>query len=103
MEQNPKERFESIKKAFNESGFNSFIQDDVIRTVEVSKNFISDFEFLINLVENLDKRNHIETVNKIEKLKSIKDYEMISFIDIIRTLCENREKINEIIESVVNK
>lgn len=37
-----------------------------------------------------------------EELKSIKDYEMISFIDIIKTLSENREKINEIIERVVN-
>lgn len=38
----------------------------------------------------------------IEKLKSIKDYEIISHIDIIKILCENREKINEIIESEVN-
>lgn len=33
----------------------------------------------------------------IETLKSIKDYETISFIDIIKLLYENREKINEII------
>lgn len=34
----------------------------------------------------------------IETLKSIKDYETISFIDIIKLLYENREKINEIID-----
>lgn len=34
----------------------------------------------------------------IETLKSIKDYENISFIDIIKLLYENREKINEIID-----
>lgn len=103
MEENPKERFEVIKKAFNQSGFKLFIQDDVIHTVEVSKNFIKDFEFLIRLVEELDRYNHQIKEEQIAKLKSIKDYEMISFIDIIKTLIENREKINEIIERVVNK
>lgn len=101
MDQNPKERFENIKKAFYQSGFNSFIQDDVIHTVEVSKNFIKDFEYLIMLVEQMDKRNHVESINKIEKLKTLKDNEIINFIDIIKILCENREKINEIIESEV--
>lgn len=38
--------------------------------------------------------------NKIEKLKPIKEYEMFSFSDIIKTLCENREKINEIISKI---
>lgn len=47
-------------------------------------------------------KQKFEGSNKIEKLKPVKDYEMISFIDIIKTLCENREKINEIIERVVN-
>lgn len=100
MEQNPRERFEDIKKAFYQSDFGVFLSTDKI---EVTGDFIKDFEYLINLVDQLDKRNHIETINKIEKLKPIKDYEMISFIDIIRTLCENREKINEIIERLVNK
>lgn len=58
MEQNPKERFEDIK----------------------------DFEYLINLVDQLDKRNHMESINKIEKLKPIKDYEMDIFIDIIKNV-----------------
>lgn len=96
MEQDPKERFEDIKKAFYQSDFEMFGN-----SIEVVPRFIEDFKFLINLVDQMDKRNHIETKNKIEKLKSIKDYEMISFIDIIKTLCENREKINEIIERVV--
>lgn len=100
MEQNPKERFEDIKNAFYQSDFGVFSHSDKI---EVTPKLIKDFEFLINLVEILNKRNHIETINKIEKLKSIKDYEMISFIDIIKVICENREKINEIIERVVNK
>lgn len=64
MEENPKEKFERIKKAFNQSGFKSFIQDDVIHTLEVSKSFIEDFEYLIKLVDQLDKRNHIESINK---------------------------------------
>lgn len=41
-----------------------------------------------------------ESINKIEKLKPIKEYEMFSFSDIINTLCENREKINEIISKI---
>lgn len=98
MEQNPKEKFEDIKKTFYQSDFGVFLPKDKI---EVTSKFIKDFEYLINLVDQLDKRNHIETINKIEKLKPIKDYEMINFIDIIKTLCENREKINEIIESEV--
>lgn len=96
MEENPKERFEEIKKAFYSSDFNSFIPN---KSIEVSKSFINDFEFLIRLVDELDKYNHqIKETKNLEKLKSIKDYEMISFIDIIKTLSENREKINEIIE-----
>lgn len=59
-----------------------------------------DIKELFAIIEVLKNK---ESINKIEKLKSIKDYEMISFIDIIKTLCENREKINEIIERVVNK
>lgn len=97
MEQNPKERFESIKRYFYQS---NFFKNE---RIEVTPKFIEDFEFLIKLVDQMDKRKHIETKNKIEKLKSIKDYEMISFIDIIKVLSENREKINEIIERVVNK
>lgn len=100
MEQNPKEKFEDIKKVFYQSDISTLLCRDKI---EVTPKFIRDFEYLINLVEQMDKRNSIETINKIEKLKPIKDYEMISFIDIIKTLCENREKINEIIERVVNK
>lgn len=96
MEQNPKERFEEIKKAFYSSDFNSFILN---KNIEVSKNFINDFEFLIRLVDELDKYNHqIKETKNLEKLKPIKDYEMINFIDIIKTLYENREKINEIID-----
>jgi hypothetical protein len=98
MEENPKEKFEHIKKVFYQSGISALLYKDKI---EVTPKFIRDFEYLINLVDQMDKRNHIESINKIEKLKSIKDYEMISFIDIIKTLCENREKINEIIERVV--
>lgn len=41
-----------------------------------------------------------ESINKIEKLKPIKEYEMYSFNDIMKTLCENREKINEIISKI---
>lgn len=59
-----------------------------------------DIKELFAIIEVLKNK---ESINKIEKLKPIKDYEMISFIDIIKTLCENREKINEIIESEVNK
>ena len=98
MEENPKERFEEIKKLFYST---NFIPN---KTIEVTKSFINDFEFLIRLVDELDKYNYqIKETKNLEKLKSIKDYEMISFIDIIKTLCENREKINEIIERVVNK
>lgn len=83
-----------LKKVFYQSDISTLLCKDKI---EVTSKFIRDFEYLINLVDQLDKRIHIE------KLKSIKDYEMISFIDIIKTLCENREKINEIIERMVNK
>lgn len=98
IEENPKERFEDIKKAFYQSDFGVFFKGD---RIEVTPKFIEDFEFLIKLVENLDKRNHIESTNKIEKLKTIKDYEIISSLDIIRILCENRDKINEIIENII--
>lgn len=100
MEQNPKERFKEIKKLFYQSDISSLLHKVKI---EVTPKFIRDFEYLINLVEQMDKRNPIESINKIEKLKSIKDYEFISSLDVIRILCENREKINEIIERVVNK
>lgn len=96
IEENPKERFEKIKNLFNSSSFIT----EYDGTIKVEKYFIEDFGYLINLVDLLDKRNHIESINKIEKLKTIKDYEMISFIDIIKTLCENREKINEIISKI---
>ena len=98
MEQNPKERFEEIKKVFYQSDISTLLYKDKI---EVTPKFIRDFEYLINLVENLEaylKTNNRENKNKIEKLKSIKNYEMISYIDIIRVLNENREKINEIID-----
>lgn len=39
-----------------------------------------------------------EEKKDIETLKTIKDYEIISLIDIIKLLYENREKINEIID-----
>lgn len=97
IEENPKERFEKIKDLFNST---SFITDFDGR-IKVSKDFIEDFEFLIKLVDELDKRNHIESINKIEKLKPIKTYEMSSYIDIIKMLDENREKINEIIENII--
>lgn len=58
-----------------------------------------DIKELFAIIEVLKNK---ESINKIEKLKSIKDYEIISSLDIIRILCENREKINEIIERVVN-
>lgn len=100
MEQNPKERFEDIKKAFYQSDFGVFLPKDKI---EVTGDFIIDFEYLINLVDQLDKRNYIESINKIEKLKSMKDdFKICSFIDVIKLISENREKINEIIERVVN-
>lgn len=60
IEENPKERFEKIKNLFNSSSFIS----DVDSIVKVSSHFIQDFDFLIKLVENLDKRNHIERVVK---------------------------------------
>jgi len=97
IEKNPKERFEEIKKAFYSSGFNTFIED---KDIMVTKSFIKDFDYLIKLVDQLNKRKSIDSINKIEKLKTIKDYEMITFIDIIKTLSENREKINEIIEKI---
>lgn len=59
-----------------------------------------DIKELFAIIEVLKNK---ESINKIEKLKPIKDYEIISSLDIIRILCENREKINEIIERVVNK
>lgn len=89
MEQNAKERFEEIKKVFYSSDISTLLYKDKI---EVTPKFIRDFEYLIDLVEQMNKRKHIE------KLKSIKDYEMISYIDIIKRLSENREKINEIID-----
>ena len=66
MEENPKERFEDIKKHFYNAEFGKFIIKD---KVEVTPKFIRDFEYLINLVDQMDKRNHIESINKIEKLK----------------------------------
>lgn len=96
IEENQKERFEKIKNLFNSSSFVSEFDG----RIKVGKNFIEDFRYLINLVDLLDKRNHIESINKIEKLKPIKEYEMYSFNDIIKTLCENREKINEIISKI---
>lgn len=96
IEENPKERFEKIKNLFNSSSFIT----EYDGTIKVKKYFIEDFGYLINLVDLLDKRNHIESINKIEKLKPIKDYEIISSLDIIKTLCENREKINEIISKI---
>lgn len=96
MKKNPKERFEEIKNLFNSSSFVSEFDG----SIKVTKEFIEDFKYLIKLVDQMDKRNHIESINKIEKLKTIKDYEMINFIDIIKVLCENREKINEIIEKI---
>lgn len=95
MEQNPKERFEDIKKAFYQSDFGAFLPNDKI---EVTYNFIKDFDYLIKLVDQLDKRKSIESINKTEKLKPLKTYEMSTFIDIIKMVDENREKINEIID-----
>lgn len=97
MEQNHKERFEDIKKAFYKSDFGVFLPSD---KVEVTPKFIEDFKFLIKLVDQLDKRKSIDSINKIEKLKPLKVYEMISYIDIIKVLSENREKINEIIDFI---
>lgn len=96
MEENSKERFEKIKNKFKLTSFVS----DLDGTVKVSDQFINDFDFLIKLVDQIDKRNHIESINKIEKLKPIKEYEMYSFNDIVKTICENREKINEIISKI---
>lgn len=46
------------------------------------------------------EENPKESINKIKKIKPIKEYEMYSFNDIIKTLCKNREKINEIISKI---
>lgn len=59
MEQNQKERFEDIKKVFYQSDISTLLCKDKI---EVTPKFIRDFEYLIDLVDQLDKRNHIERV-----------------------------------------
>lgn len=57
IEENPKERFENIKKAFYQSDFGIFLPTDKI---EVTGDFIKDFEYLIKLVDNLDAYNKLK-------------------------------------------
>ena len=72
MEQNPKERFEDIKKAFYASDFGVFLPSDKI---DVTPNFIEDFKFLIKLVENLDAYNKLnKELMKIEVFMKDKPY-----------------------------
>lgn len=47
MEQNPKEKFEHIKKVFYQSDIEVLLYKDKI---EVTPKFIRDFEYLINLL-----------------------------------------------------
>ena len=66
MEQNPKERFEEIKKVFYQSDISTLLCKDKI---EVTPKFIRDFEYLIKLVEQMGKRNNIE--DQLESLVEI--------------------------------
>lgn len=59
-----------------------------------------EIRFIIDAPHTEYQSDFNTLILRIEKLKPIKEYEMFSFNDIIKTLCENREKINEIISKI---